>query len=147
MENETSNEFAEDYFMALCLFAFWADGNICADERLFLIRILRLISDKNAELDYDFNFFARFKLARSLEVIEESYPSLSAGKGGVTWRSVSDSLKAILDRLDSIVVETLSKYEENQADLFRRRIFKNITEGFVGLALCDGRLHEGKEGC
>ena len=57
---------------------------------------------------------------------------------------MSDSLKAILDRLDSIVVETLSKYEENQADLFRRRIFKNITEGFVGLALCDGRLHEGE---
>lgn len=144
MENEASNEFVDDYFMALCLFAFWTDGSICGDERLFLIRILRLISDKNVELDYDFNFFARFKLARSIEVIEESYPSLSAGKGGVGWRSVSDSLKAILERLDSIVAETLSKYEKNQADLFRRRVFKNITEGFVGLALCDGRLHDGE---
>ena len=97
MENEASNEFVDDYFMALCLFAFWTDGSICGDERLFLIRILRLISDKNVELDYDFDFFARFKLARSIEVIEESYPSLSAGKGGVGWRSVSDSLNSRLN--------------------------------------------------
>ena len=28
MENEASTEFVDDYFMALCLFAFWTDGSI-----------------------------------------------------------------------------------------------------------------------